>query len=214
MKSLKWFCIVLVPLVFIQACCKKDSTQQPISYPSYSKLAVGNYWIYGQFTIDTMGNATTMNIYDSVYVEKDTIINNQTYFKVYKPMAFIIPAGYAFLRDSLHYIINSSGAILFSSEDFTTVFNEVYHTNGADTTYRLVTKMEDKDATILTPAGAFTTSDFRHTYYMYPNYSGAGNPRYLHSRYAKDVGLVAETFPFYSLNPNYVERRLVRFHVN
>ncbi|MEY4934662.1 MAG: hypothetical protein RIS64_1021, partial [Bacteroidota bacterium] len=82
MKNLKCLFVIVVVLV---AGCKDKATDQPTTYASYSKLAVGNYWIYQQFNVDSNGNGTPTNVYDSVFVEKDTVINNHTYFKLYKP---------------------------------------------------------------------------------------------------------------------------------
>ena len=74
--------------------CKKDTEPEPTSlpitttYPNFSRLKVGNYWIYQQFDIDQNGNATPKNIFDSCYVEKDTLINGKTYMKIIKPSPF------------------------------------------------------------------------------------------------------------------------------
>jgi hypothetical protein len=73
--------------------------------------------------------------------------------------------------------------------------------------------MADKDSSIVTPAGTFLTSNIQETYNMYPKWSYAGNPRYINKRYSEEIGIVVETLPFSISNPNYIERRLVRYHI-
>jgi len=199
--------------------CKKDSdtgSAPNTMYPNYSQLKVGNYWVYEQFEIDTTGSATSNNTFDSCYVEKDTVINGKTYFKMVKPKPYALnQQEISFQRDSLHYIVNSSGKIVFSSEDFTTVFDSAFITAGpADTVCKIVKQMGDKNLTLTTPAGVFTTSAAKETYFMYPNWALAGNPRYLNTRYAENRGIVIETLPFFTSVPNYIERRLVRYQIN
>lgn len=202
--------------------CQKETDNSPITpvsettYPDYSCLKVGNYWIYEQYDIDSLGNAVTKNVFDSCYIEKDTIINNQTYLKMVRPKPYQTnQQDISFLKDSLHYIINAGGKILFSSEDFSSVFESVYMIAGpGDTICKMKKQMADKNLSVTTPAGTYTTSDARETYSMYPNWSIAGNKRIRHTRYAEKIGIVVETLPFFSTNPKYIERRLVRFHLN
>lgn len=200
--------------------CQKDNdpaTPTPVTtYPGYSCLKSGNYWIYEQYDIDSLGNAISNNKYDSCYIEKDTIINNKTYLKMIRPKPYQPgQQDISFLKDSLHYIVNASGKILFSSQDFSSGFESVHIMAGAGDTICLMTrKMADKDLSVTTPAGTFTTSDARETYSMYPNWSTAGNIRIIHKRYAENIGIVTETLPFFVASPKYIERRLVRYHLN
>jgi hypothetical protein len=201
--------------MFITSCKKKKlSLGTPTS--NYAQLKVGNYWVYQQFEIDVSHNETALNKFDSCYIEKDTMINGNTYAKMVRPTDYgMTPYNIYFLRDSSSYIVSSAGDILFSSEDFSTVFNETYIlAQPQDTVCKISSQMKDKDQEISTPAGHFITSNFNRLYQMYPKYSAAGNPRNMNTRYAKNVGIVLETLPFYSSNPNYIERRLIRYHVN
>lgn len=49
---------------------------------------------------------------------------------------------------------------------------------------------------------------------MYPKWSSKGNLRHVDTRYAENVGIVSETLPFFVNNPNYIQRRLVRYKLN
>ncbi len=220
-------------VLFVSLCvysCKKDKKSEPIeevqnsptvTYPNYSNLKVGNYWIYERFQIDASGTATSLGIIDSCYIEKDSIINGNTYYKYVSPRfgwfedpTAITPFGIEFFRDSLSYIVNWGGQVKFSSQDFTTKFLSGYMTSANDTTCRYVFKMEDKDVSITTPSGTYITSSFNENYYMYPGFDQGGTFRQRHLRYAENVGKITESGPVYAGLPTQWERRLIRYHLN
>jgi hypothetical protein len=205
----------LLLLAVLSVACKKDKPipPVPVTYPAYSQLKVGNYWIYRQYEVDSSGNGVATNNYDSCYVEKDTVINNRTYFKVFRPD---IVSTYKYLRDTLHYIKDHLGYLQFSSQDFSTVLHSFYSTGGSDTMYHLIFKMEDKDAPYTTEAGTFTTSNAKMTFTTNQRMIGfaRGKVKYAHHRYAENVGIVSETLPFYYNAEKFTERRLVRYQVN
>lgn len=218
---MKYLAIVLLSLtfgIFMFSCKKEKETEKsipPVTYPNYSKFNVGSYWIYQQFKVDSLGNAIPTNVFDSCFVEKDTLINGQSYVKTYWPTQFWPHYPFIIVRDSLHYIVSSNGAILFSSQDFHTVFSMDYSIiPDFDTLYQVITKMEDKDISVVTPAGTFVTSDYRKTFNYYPGLDFNGKHRIMHKRYAENVGVITETLLFYTSDPTYTERRLVRYHIN
>lgn len=208
--------------IFFIACftifssCKKD--KDPIIAPTekadYGQLKEGNYWVYEVFDIDSVGNATPTGVYDSCFIYKDTIINGNTYFEMHRPGSGILnPVSY--IRDSLNYIINSSGRIIFSSSDFSTTFNTDYSfASPGDTIAKITSKMADKDMSVITPAGAFITSNFKLTYSIYPSWVMYYSTLYQNTRYAKDIGIVTETLPVFLGSIFFKERRLVRYQVN
>lgn len=212
--------LLFILLASIIYSCKKDKVAEPLNngtttatFANYSKLEIGNYWIYERYTIDTAGTIASLGVYDSCFVEKDTLIHGDTFLKVYRPNPYVSSYGYVFLRDSLHYIVNDFGSILFSSQDFSTEFNSSYIFGSGDTIAKTVTKMADKDVVINTPAGAFSTSSYQKAYYMYPSWSFAGNPRTYNTRYAENIGIVNEILALYVSSPLNYERRLIRYHV-
>jgi hypothetical protein len=214
--------------IFIYS-CKKDKELEPISnptttYPNFSQLKVGNYWIYKQFHVDANGSTPIfLGMTDSCFIEKDTLINGKTYFKVIKPDIYsFLPTDISFERDSLDCIVNSNGKILFSSEDFSSILETSYFiggpllNGGIDTICKIVKQMADKNMEVVTPAGTYITTNVKSTHYMFPDFSTAGSIRYRNKRYAKNIGVVIETLPFFASNPKeeYTERRLVRYHLN
>ena len=104
-KTLFLFVALLTATIYS---CKKDIEPMTpaTSYPNFSQLKVGNYWVYEQFDISSTGIATSRNIFDSCYVEKDTIINSKTYLKIVRPLYYSPQKEIMFLKDSLHYIVN------------------------------------------------------------------------------------------------------------
>lgn len=191
--------------------CSKDDENKPIVYPDYANLKVGNYWVYQHFFIDTTGADSALDVYDSCYVEKDTIINGNTYYKMVRPHRILQSDDINYYRDSLDYLVDRAGKIWFSAEDFTTVFDTYYSVNPIDTTYTINYMMVDKDKQVTTPAGDFVTRTFQRRIDFNKKFVYWYSPRYSISRYSKDVGIVCETLEFFSTDPNYVERRLVRY---
>jgi len=213
MKSKTIFLPLAMAVVLIAACKKEPAA--PTVFPDYSNLAVGNYWIYQQFEVDEAGNAVPKNVFDSAYVEKDTLINSETYFKVFRKNPYSMKPDYSYLRDSLHYLVDAAGTIHFSSQDFETTFRSyAILAVPPDTIARVSLKMADKDLSVETPAGTFITSNFQETFIIYPNWVHGVNPRTINIRYAENVGIVVERLPFFLSNPKYLEKRLIRYHVN
>lgn len=210
--------ISILYTILISACSKDKALEQiethdSPDYPNYSKHNVGNYWIYQHFNVDTNGNAIPKDKFDSCYVQKDTIINNKKYFKIIRPNPFQT-SQVSIERDSLHYIVNNYGEILFSSQDFTTLFRSYYEIAPFNDTICYVRKKMDQDKIVTTvPAGNFLNINSQEVFTMYPSYSNAGKQRTKNIRYAKNVGIILETLPFFLSNPNYIEKRLVRYSV-
>jgi hypothetical protein len=201
--------------------CKDDPPPStPADYPDFANLKVGNYWVYERYRLDTNGLYTPLGVFDSTFVEKDTVINGETYFK-YMDDQFGTQPGFeaTFLRDSLHYLVNSGGRVVFSSENFVDTFFQRYLTlelshNNLDTLCFLFQKMTDDNVSATVPAGIFVTKNAQEVYLMEAPYDDGGQVRTVQKRYAEDVGIVEETLPFFISTPWYDVRRLVRYGTN
>lgn len=219
--SLKNVMVIGVSVASLFCACREDKEEVTSPFPlpkqaaAYSNLKTGNYWIYQRFTVDTNGNATALQEFDSCYVEKDTLIGGKTYHKVFRPNPYFAEMSTTYMRDSLHYVVNQFGAILFSVLDFSSIFKTSYLViSNNDTIARIENRMGDKDLVTAVPAGSFITSSFEVVYNFYPKWSNPRAVRKLQTRYAKNVGIVSEVLPFFMSNPNYTERRLVRYKLN
>jgi hypothetical protein len=224
------FCIVAISLYS----CKKDKKTPeeetpveatPTTYPNYSNLKVGNYWIYERFKIDPSGNATSINVIDSCYIEKDTTIHGNVFYKYVYPNVYIIGGpdtqiiSSSYYRDSLSYMVSvfDYNNIIFSSEDFTTEFKTSYYINPQnDTMYKYTWKMGDKNLNISIPLGNFITSSYQEIIHFYPSYpASCGTVKIRDTRYAENVGKITERFNiFLGSTCDTWERRLIRYHLN
>ena len=217
MKNLLLYSALAAISFSLVSCDDEDNPQTvnpPTVYDNYAQLKTGNYWIYQHYLVDSLGNGSPLQEFDSCYVEKDTVINGNTFYKVIRPDDLTLEADVFYWRDSLSYLVTPEGKLVFSSEDFTTIFDSSYYVvNTNDTVTKITTKMADPNQSISVPAGTFNTINRKATYLMYNNWASAGTYRYRHTRYALNVGIVAETFPFFVSNPFYTERRLVRYHL-
>ncbi len=219
------FIAILFAIIFLISCKKEkleiENRQQvdvPTTYPNYSNLKVGNYWIYERFRVDSLGNATSLNIIDSCYIEKDTVIRGNTYYKLtgpdYANPTVNTPMRSGFLRDSLSYLIDNRGYILFSSQ------NSYIRESGydiappSDTIYSFITKVTDQNMSITVPAGTYVTTNLQTEYTFYNNYIIYWKIRTKNTRYAENVGMVSQDWGFFLSMPDYWQRRLIRYHFN
>lgn len=198
--------------------CEKNKEEKPEAKPDYTQLKVGNYWIYQRFELDSAGNATQTDVYDSCYIENDTLIRGEKYFKMIKPRAYGSNSfEIDYLRDSLDYMVDSYGTIRFALTDFNNVLDSYSHiAHNGDTIFSYTTKMGDKDKLIQTPAGTFATYSLIMTFKSSENYFPDPDDRehILYYRYANNVGIVSESMSFFlNLNLPKYERRLVRYYI-
>lgn len=211
---MKKLLMIVLAIAFLAA-CKKDEPPvvvEPVVHPDYGNLKVGNYWIYQHYHIDTNGIETALDKFDTCYIEKDTVVDGNTYFKMIRPKR----GGYikfiaCYWRDFEGVIYDTEGKIQFSAEDFTTIFDTVYNTtihgDVLDTIYIATSKMVDKDKSIITPAGNFSTRTYQTKFELSDWFEY--RTRYSSKRFAKDIGIVSETLEIYASDPTYTERRLV-----
>ncbi len=226
MKKYFEIAIIAFVFIFINACKKKKTVEEPIIsianptvYKDFSKLKAGNYWVYQYFEVDTLGNATPYNKFDSCYFVKDTMIHGSMFAKVYRPTIPGLTPDFIFIRDSLHYQVNHYGEQLFSSVDFTNnlstqywlIFSSLLNTDTASLNIR---KMTDINVNTLVPAGTFTTLNSKLIWNIFPKYTYYQKTKYQNTKYAENIGIVAETLPFYFASIKYTERRLIRYKVN
>ncbi|MEP7264295.1 MAG: hypothetical protein ABI772_07355 [Bacteroidota bacterium] len=219
MKNIAW--VTLVALNLLAVSCKKDTNDSdpdpvvPVSEATdFTPLKTGNYWVYERYEVDSSGNATALNTFDSCYVEGDSVINGVTYSKYIKPDYVSNTNVTLLLRDSADYLISSNGQLLFSDNDTTTIFYSYYYTAIPDTICLMQVKMTELNVMSTVPAGTFLSCDARTTYTMTPVFSSNGAVRIRHQRFGANIGIISETLEFFLSNPLYTERRLIRYHLN
>lgn len=209
--------------------CANENILPPNNDPNaatYSQLGVGNYWIYEKFATDSNGNDYSLNSFDSVYIESDTLINGEAYFKMIEPVSYIntptpyqIPKTVTFLKDSLNYIVNSKHQIVFSSNDFNNILLTYYTFSPqipqGDTQSVITCRMVDNNFVKSTPAGLFTTINYQREFIQRAPFDTIlGDTIHFNTRYAENVGIVSKSLPVVWFQTTRVERRLVRYHLN
>jgi len=210
-KWFNYFQFIFFLLVIFNASCKKQEAlniDEPTDAQLYFPLSSGNYWIYQTYTQNDTGYTTNGNL-DSIFIEKDTVINGMSYFKFNR-----IPSQYqpVYRRDSSGYIVDETGRIFFSVNNFTDTLYSI--SDSTSNIYLMSYKMESKDTIIDVDAGSFKCYDYRGFYYSIPPYSDLfGSPRLTHDFYAPSIGLLKKVY-FFSSSPYITEKRLIRFHIS
>ena len=215
MRKLFFFAILLA---IFSACQKDDDSNQNDTTlkPDYFPMAIGNYWVYENVTIDSLG-VTLSDKIDSVIITKDTLIDNETFYIFEQTRTLsngtILTGHKQFYRDSSGYIIDSSGAIFFSDENFTNTLQIEEFITGSDTVYITTYKMEYVNEIVSVPAGDFEVLNFKGTVWVPDPNQGVPNPRYINDYFAPNVGKIFENTFFLSSNNYKIERRLLRYNV-
>jgi len=189
--------------------CSKQETQAPIinspgsNISDYTKLTVGNYWIYEILNVDTLGNATLEGI-DSCYVKSDSIFNGNTYAIMVTAAPF---SGITLERDSSNFLVDQHGTILFAYGDFnTTIYKDSVPDLGS-TMY----SVSSIASNVAVPMGTFTCFDYKGTFINAID-EPWGHVRYSHSYYSLNVGMV-ESIYFYFDAVGTLQYKLIRSHV-
>lgn len=208
MKEL--FALMLSFLILI-SCQKEHPTELQ---PDYLPLAIGNYWIYQYFFIDSLNQVTEVTKYDSIAISRDTIIRDKQYY-VFEGTVFSNERKVVvdILRDSSGYLVDNYGRIRFSYNNFTdTIYYQIVTCCENDTMFTISYKMECPDYPVTVPAGTFNVLNYQGTYYSSINIlENFDNPIYLNTYYADKVGKVLEMTAYSSYH--ITEKRLIRYHI-
>ncbi|MEQ8325352.1 MAG: hypothetical protein RID18_10060 [Cytophagales bacterium] len=206
------------------ACSKEDEefvVPSIASSKDYFPLEIGNFWVYENYDIDTLGQASKLSMTDSIYISKQIVVNGFKYYVLegshYPYTARGETKVLEVIRKTGGDIVDTSGRILFSNNNFSDSLYVNYEIiNGTDTFHSDVFKMIKAQSPIQVPVGTFYNVLIYHgLHYMHmtnlPPF--VPNPRDYDFYYASGVGLIKNNF-FYSLQPGYSEKRLLRYQVN
>jgi hypothetical protein len=208
------FCVVLI------SSCKKDNdnpTPEP-TIPALESplLVVGNYWVYETIEIDFQGNVSSTSLTDSVFIEKDTLINGVKWFKQVST-GFSFNGDYTdsyFQRDSAGILVNNFGDKPLEKYKTPGVIGSSIYFYGADTMYTTVSTLKPQDTTVVLPSGTFTVKNIKE---LYDFRSNPPENRFKESTqlFYEKWGLILFSTTFYARSPAnaHFEKRLVRYHV-
>lgn len=176
----------------------------------YTNYAVGNYWVYEILRCDSLGNNCQVSPdTDSVYVSKDTMIDNKQYFKIEgttlgRKLTF-------FRRDSAHFSIDQNGRKYFSTVLDQNVFRNYAYVDRNDTLYLQKLYMDTSENLIQVKAGSFNCYTLIADIFLPEEDFEIAHPIYSH--YSKEVGLI-KTIHFYISRLNMVKRKLLGYQVD
>jgi hypothetical protein len=202
--------------------CSKDEEPviPPINYQTtnYYPLEIGNYWVYNTYSIDTLGNETLINQYDSAYVSRDTVISGNTYYIIEGTGISKTFVG-GIIRNANNSILkydaaSQSDKILFSSNSLGSILSVDTVDNTPAAFFILTSRVNPQTLNKTVDAGSYLCYDIVSEIEISIPSSTAGT-RTQHKYLNQNVGFVAFQYTFLnSPTPNIMESRLIRFHVN
>lgn len=174
-------------------------TNNPSAPKNFTPMQIGNYWIYAEYRIDPNGDESLIGT-DSIYIARDIFINGNRYFVFDGNEAPLTPSSDV-LRDSMGYLVNEKGQILFSTVNY----EEVLCSGVISGVCSLYSKMTEKDKRLTIPAGTVTTSNYQTTY----NFNN-GSTHYANTYYANKVGRIQYSYFFITDPSTIYVRKLLR----
>jgi hypothetical protein len=183
---------------------KSDSEEKvTIDMNTAIQLKTGNYWIYRRILTNPDGTKNFTSIYDSIYIEKDSLdVTGRKYF---------IRKGYAPVFEALY---DSAGCVVRAADGKFWLKPEVIfsETNFKDTIYRndvYYGKMYLETAPVEVPAGVYKTLVFSIMPLGESHQSEDGTSHhYQQDFYAKGVGLIKRAYNHFGTP---VEHSLIRY---
>lgn len=183
-------------MTIVVSSCKKDvgildqpAEPIPVASKGYFPLAVGNYWVYKKYTLDTLGNVLWGISLDTVKVLKDTVINSNIFYKISGSASINGTQSPYYCRDSSNYIIYPNG-----TKYCLTNFTDTIKVDTMMNEYVRCVMMAHHDSTIIVPAGSFKTNSLERRYYYMNIIPYGGNPQIESTIFGKEIGIIRENF--------------------
>ena len=215
------FALFAFSTLLFSSCNKDEMTTDegcaPLAVPDYMPLTIGSYWVYEDIVVDSLGNETSLNHRDSMWVAFDSVINNETYAAikgVYSPLSMPTSPDsiIMLLRDSSGYLVDQYGKIEFAAPNLTDTIDSGVNLTGTDTLFEWHQKMDPIVQSITVPAGTFNALDFQTTYFSHMMLAPP-NPRVHHKFMAEDIGIIMESYSYASQKNTHIEKRLINYHI-
>ena len=189
--------LIIIAIASIFSSCEETEilTPPPSNCMSWTE---GDWWVYESVSYDYNNGDTTVFSVDTTYALADTMINGQLYRALSRSL---LPANNnpMFLRDSSGYVVDLSGAIIYSYMNFTdTIAVDSVPMVGINW-YSMM--LQDAEPTTV-PAGIFATINHQtvaiNTLMQYP----CGLTEMISDRqFAENVGMVRMSYHYASPGP-------------
>lgn len=206
--------LIIAALALLAASCEKKEEPTPVPQLTYMPLEIGNYWVYENIWVQQDGTDTPDEKLDSIVVARDTLLRGEKYF-VLEGLRIGTTSEWgviSILRDSLSYLVNEKGEILFAENHFGEVLRRHYEIYNNDTLAIMESVMQEIPVSVALPGGNFEALNFEITVTS-PWFDSEDDAVVLKNLYAKDVGRVFHELLFLG-SLNRLEKRLVRYHVD
>lgn len=211
--------LLLSAFVLITSCKNEDDStalEQEQIPPNFYALAVGNTWTYEYFRrIQQTSEFETVNAFDNVEITDKTQVNGEEYFTFQTTTtgndesALGVPENgvvVKHIRDSLGYLIEETGQIIYSKTNVGLEYIVQEHPN-----YEIKGKLLEGTEIIEVPAGSFTTLN-NAVYTILEN--GSQAPGMNNDYYADEIGQILETCSTVSSPNHFGEKRLISYSIN
>lgn len=208
--------IVLLSLSTLAACQREDEVVAPLPEPptqsleieAFSNLAVGNYWVYQRYRVDSIDNVAQVLGLDSLFISGDSMVNGETYYVVHRNV--IAPQWTYLWRDSAGYMVTPEHEVVFCTDPLDQlIYTEVEGPVGVELDYTVYSTPES----ITVAAGTFSTLKMQAEITSIGGFPEMADWRRPRSYWAEDVGRV-RYYEFFAFNPLGNRYDLVRYDVS
>jgi hypothetical protein len=190
--------------------CTEENANSVAPIAPYSSFNPGSYWIYEWYiTDDVTGIKKLYGKTDSVFIEKDTVIDGNKYF--IEKGTFLGNRNFKSIKRGVadHIIDKPNNDVVFSlNEDFIRTDTSMI---GDEILYIGYTSRESGVQNISVPAGNFDVVNYKSRI----EFKRPGFPigtRYCYLQYAANVGQVLKSITF-SSSPDVLTSELLRYHI-
>lgn len=209
-----------VAMALLVSCAREEDTApatpeaipptQLAAIAEYSNLQDGNYWVYQRYKVDSTDAILEVLGVDSFWVNGDSLLDGQTFKKVFRQRVGNPAPGVLLWRDSLNFLVTSRHETLFCSGPLDQViYTEYEGPVGVILDYTV----HSTPVQVAVPAGDFSTYLMRCTITSIGGFPEQPTWKEMRSHWTEDVGRV-RYYEFYSLAPYGYRYDLMNYHVN
>lgn len=209
--------LVLLSLSTLVACQSEDEEVTPLPQPApqnlaiadFSHLAVGNYWVYQRYRVDSADNVMNVLSRDSLFISGDSVVNGETYFVVRRNGFAAIQT--SLWRDSADFLITDDHEVLFCADPL----DELIYTEleAGPAGVRLDYTVYSTPEPITVAAGTFSTYKMQCEITSIGGFPEMADWRRLRSYWSEGVGRV-RYYEFFAFDPLGIRYDLVSYDVS
>lgn len=214
--------IVGIGVMLALAACEKDKEEEhnlnnEPEKINYYPLKAGSFWVYNTYKIDSVGNEELISENDTVEVIGDSVINGNVYKKILRKEFSILDSKEVFLeRDSMDYVVNEKGDILFSQIHKDSILNVKNYPDDNNVNISFIYKIENWNEPVYLYGNTYLNVLNKKLIVRYFE-EKLTTERYLNKFYAPDVGVILRQYSYTGLlydKKEYYEERLINYQIS